>query len=270
MRFLNDLSIGEVIAVTDQWTGQLQPVVLSIPELVPLLPRVQEDHDALVQGRAGSSAEVLLRGLSEQAESLDTRHDHLQRALSFSLRGAIEAALGQDPPDLNFAITVEDAHERLFPNGLDIIKASYEAEAGNAVQMVHLAKTELTEVLAAIPAAKDKTALGLVEHIGKVGASLGATEQKKSVAAAKAEKEEITPAEIRRRMRAWADTVETALRALERTKADATVVEQIQKPVADAAEKARQRRAAKGLAEVNKKEKGGKEPEAQGSEGKEG
>jgi len=46
-------------------------------------------------------------------------------------------------------------------------------------------------------------------------------------------------------MRAWVRTVELVLGALERTKAMEEHVEQIRKPVSDAAEKARMRRLAK-------------------------
>jgi len=66
-------------------------------------------------------------------------------------------------------------------------------------------------------------------------------EHNKSVAAAAAEQEAISPAEVRRRMRAWADTLETALGALSRSKAPADVVTSIRVPVLDAIEKARTR-----------------------------
>lgn len=251
MRFLTQLAPGEMIAITEQWTGPLQTVFLSIPEIAPLLPRVTEDHNALVEARTGGSAEAILRTLNEQADNLDTAHDHLQRALSFGMRSAREAALGQDPPDTALAFAIDEAQEKLLPNGLDIIKASYEAEAGNAAQMVHLAKNELADILQLIPIAKEKTALDLVNHIGTIGAALGSVEQKKSTTAAEVEKTEITPAEIRRRMRTWAATIETTLGALERSKAPASDIEQLRKPIQDAADKARARR----LEKRNKKEK---------------
>jgi hypothetical protein len=81
MRFLRDINASEMLALTDQWTGPIKPVFVSIPELAPLLPRVQEDHDALLTARAGSPAEALLRTLAETADLLDERHDHLHRAL---------------------------------------------------------------------------------------------------------------------------------------------------------------------------------------------
>ncbi|HVK70832.1 MAG TPA: hypothetical protein VM694_40535 [Polyangium sp.] len=245
MQFLNDLNVGEMIAITEQWTGAVRPVFLGITELAPLLPRVEEDHGALVNARGGSSAETALRALSDQAETLDARHDHLQRALHFGLRAAKEALLGQDPPDVALAEAIDAAHEKLLPTGLEVVKASYESEAGNAVQMAQLAKKELSGVLEHVHVLPHVSALDLVFQIGTVGESLGAVEQKKSVTAVAAAKEEIPAAEVRRRMRAWVRTVELVLGALERTKAMEEHVEQIRKPVSDAAEKARMRRLAK-------------------------
>lgn len=244
MRFLHELTIGEMITITEQWTGDGKPWFVAIPELVPLLPRVQEDHDGLVGARGGSSAETPLRTLSDQAVTLDTRHDHLQRALHLGMRSAREALLGQEPPNVALADAIDVALEKLQPEGLEIVKASYESEAGNAAQMVKLAEAELAPVLAQVPILDGVSALDLVKQIGAVGTTLGAVEQKKSVTAAAA-KEEIAPSEVRRRMRAWVDTVELVLGALTRTKVNEAHVEQLRKPVVDAAEKARARRRAK-------------------------
>ncbi len=241
MRFLRNLNAGEMISTTEQWTGPLKAVFLSIPELVALLPRVQEDHDALVAARAGSSAEVLLQSLSEQATGLDVRHDHLQRALHHGLLSAREAHLGLDPIDAELASQIDAAYDRLLPNGLEVVNASYESEAGNAVQMAKLAATELAPLLLQIPIAPGVSALDLVNAIGTVGSTLGTVEHSKSVAAAAAEQESVSPAEVRRRMRAWAQTLETVLNALARTKAPEAMVTSIRVPVLAAVEKARSR-----------------------------
>jgi hypothetical protein len=241
MRFLSSLNAGEMISLSEQWTGPLKVVFLSIPELAALLPRVQEDHDALLAARAGSSAEAMLRTLSEQATGLDVRHDHLQRALHYGLLSAREIHLGFEGLDSTLAVQISAAHQRLLPDGLEVNNASYEAEAGNAAQMVQLAGSELGPLLMQLPVASGVSALDLVQAIGKVGAQLGAVEHNKSVTAAAASQETVAPAEVRRRMRAWADTLETALGALSRSKAPADVVTSIRVPVLDAIEKARTR-----------------------------
>ncbi|MEO5729595.1 MAG: hypothetical protein ABI134_26745 [Byssovorax sp.] len=107
--------------------------------------------------------------------------------------------------------------------------------------MVKLADTELAPLLLQIPIAPGVSALDLVHSLGTLGAELGAVEHSKSVTAAAAEQEAVSPAEVRRRMRAWADTLETVLGALSRSKAPAAVVTSIRVPVLDAIEKARTR-----------------------------
>jgi hypothetical protein len=259
MRFLANLIIGEMIAVTEQWTGPLKPVFLSIPEIAGLMPRVAEDHELLLSARQGSSAETLLRSLSEMATSLDGRHDHLQRAVAFLMEGTREALLGLAPADEALAAQIDDAQERLQPDGLAIVKASYEAEAGNSKQMLKLADGELASVLSKIPVIQGMTMLDLVHQLGDVGAELGAVEQQKSVAAADAKKQTITPAIVQARMRAWVATVKAVLGALDRSTAAEGDVLQIRQPVIDAVDKARDRK----LAERNAAKKAaeeGKEP----------
>lgn len=252
MRYLQNLTIGEMIAVTEQWTGPLKSVFIAIPELTPFYGRIDEDHGALVNARQSGTAESLLRTLNDQADGLDTRHDHLQRALHFALRSAREALLGLAPPNTTLASAIDDAYEALLPNGLEINNASYEGESGNAAQMVKLAQTQYADVLNQVPLAGNITALEAIVEIGKVGAALGETEQKKSIAAAAVENETVTPSEVRKRMRAWASTVELVIGALERSKANADSIGQIRRPIEDAVEKARVRRLAKQNASVKK------------------
>jgi hypothetical protein len=245
MRFLQDLTTAEMIAVTEQWTGPLKPAFTTITEITPFYSRVDEDHGALVDARRSGTAESLLHTLNEQADSLDTRHDHLQRALHLGLRSAREALLGLTPPNTSLAQLIDAAHEALLPNGLEVNIATYEGESGNAAQMLKLAQTKYVDVLSKVPITENLTALDIVVEIGKVGAALGETEQNKSVTAAAVENEVVTPSEIRKRMRAWAKTVALVLGALDRSKADADLIQQIRRPVEDAVEKARARRLAK-------------------------
>lgn len=257
MRYLQNLTPPEMIAVTEQWTGPLKSGFMTITEITPLYTRVEEDHLSLLDARNSGTAESLLRSLNEQADSLDTRHDHLQRALHFGLRSAKEALLGLTPANTTLAAAINDAQEALLPNGLEVVNATYEGEAGNAAQMVKLGQTKYADVLVKVPIAGNVTALDIVNEIGKVGAALGETEQKKSVAAAAAETEAVTPSEVRKRMRAWASTIELVLGALDRSKGDADVIRQLRRPVEDAVEKARTRRLAKQSAHSKKEPEGG-------------
>jgi hypothetical protein len=177
---------------------------------------------------------------------------------------AREARLGLAPADQALANQIDVAYERLLPDQLDVINVSYEAEAGNASQMVQIADKELTGLLSAIPIVPGVSALDLVHEIGNVGAALGGVEQKRSVTAAAAEQEAVAPAEVRRRMRTCAATIEMVLSALGRTKAPADAVAQIRQPVIDAINKARARVLDKrNTAEKKKKAEGTGTPPAE-------
>jgi len=116
---------------------------------------------------------------------LDVRHDHLQRALHHGLLSAREVCLGLEPVNPALAGQIDAAYYRLLPGGLDVINASYEAEAGNAAQLVKLADAELATLLLQIPIAPGVSALDLVHAIGTVGAELGTVEHRAQRNAAK-------------------------------------------------------------------------------------
>lgn len=265
-RFKNELEIGEMIHVSQHWTGPLRADFLAIPEIAPLLPRVEEDLAALLSVTMGSPAEAQVRSFMTLSTKLDGEHDHLQRGLSFLAFATREILLGLDPPDLALAEQIDDAITRLQPEGLQIISRSYEAESGNALQMVTLADAELAPVLSQIPAIQGLTALDIVHRIGTVGAALGDVERKRSAAEVVAAEERIAPAEIKRRMRDWAETLGTVLSALSRTKAPAETVAKIRKVVEDVAETARQRH----LARLNAEKKKGEEPKPEEKDPKAG
>lgn len=272
MEFLRDATPHELLALFIQWTGNLETTFLSIPEIAPLGDRVKEDHDALLTLDSGASAEAALVALQEAATPLDGSHDHYQRALRSGMQSAIAVLLAQPSPDFALVDRIEAALDRLQPTGLEIIKASYEGEAGNAAVMAKTAaEPEVATVLAQIPMMLGMTAADVVSRIGKVGAQLGDVEREKSVALKNAKQAAVPPAEVRRRCRSAAETVEIILKALDRSKAPAAAIDAIRQPVLDTVAKARdrklaQRAAAKERAAAEKaaKEKAEKEAATKG------
>jgi hypothetical protein len=263
MLFLRELSAEELIGLLAPWTTVVKPVFLSIPEISGLAPAVEQDHDTLVNAVGSSTAEQLLEALTDEATKLDSRHDHLARGYNYILAGTIEILRGVDPPDDAAADALDAALARLYPTGLQMITASYQAEAGNTAQMLVIAD-ELKAVLDAVPIIKSFTGYTIVKELADVGNTLGNTEQKRAVAEVAAKQEVITPSEIKRRMRFAAETIETVLRALDRSKQPEDSLIQIRQPVLAAVERARARvlaeRAAKKKAEAEKTAEAGKKP----------
>ena len=243
---VRDLQIGEMISVSAHWLDpKYKPAFLAIPEIAPLAGRVEALHVGLVEARDGDSAVAALRVLGDEAEGLDVQHDHRARALFYSLLAAYHHELGKDMPDPEAADEIERAQGALFPDRLNVVVSSYQAEAGNAAQIANLAGGELSGVLEGIHLDKDTTSKDLAMQLGETGQKLGAVENQKAQAAVNAQQTTIAPAEVRRRMRAWATLAETILANLEQSTAPAALVDVVRAPLLAAAEKATARRRAK-------------------------
>jgi len=243
---VRDLQIGEMISVSAHWLDpQHKAIFLSIPEVAPLLGRVEAVHAGLLLARDGDSSTSALRALGDEAEGLDEQHDHLARALFYSMLAAQHYALGKAVPDEARADAIENARGALFPERLNIVSASYQAEAGNAAQIAKLAEGELALLLGAIHVDMNTSAKDVALKLGETGQKLGAIENQKPQVAADAQKNAIAPAEVRKRMRAWAAVAETILANLEQSNAPAAAVDAMRAPLLAAAEKASARRRAK-------------------------
>ncbi|MFT3764028.1 MAG: hypothetical protein QM820_00660 [Minicystis sp.] len=253
MLFIRYTTIHELLALLVQWTGNLKPTFVSIPEIAGLQGRVQEDHDALLTLDTGAASEAAFVALQEAATPIDASHDHLQRGLRFGLLSAVEILRAQPVPDEALAEKIENAIHRLQPQGLEINKATHEAEVGHAVVMVKTAADpEIAAVLHQVPVMLGLTAADVVTRIGEVGAQLGDVEQQKSLAAKAARESAVPPAEVRRRQQSAADTIEAVLQALARSKAAPADIDAIRQPVLDTVEKTRARRLAQRAAAKKK------------------
>ena len=120
--------------------------------------------------------------------------------------------------------------------------ASYQAEAGNAAQLNALATNEYSALLSDVFIHKTVTALDMAQAIGTVGAELGTVEQQRMTASADAKNEAITPSEVRRRMREWAQVAEAVLVNLDLATAPPEAIDTIRRPLLETAEKAQERR----------------------------
>jgi len=231
-----------MISISTDWVGPQKAVFLAIPEIAPHFARLEVVHHALVVARDGSSADANLADLDAQAEALDGRHDHLVRAFYYLLIAARYFELGSESGDEAKAEAIIRASQALLPTQLRAVQASYQAEAGNAAQLEALAASEFPALLGTIQLKATKTALDIAHEIGTVGRSLGTVENQRSLAAVQVKKETVTPSEVRRRMRDWAQVAEAILVNLQIASAPAEAIEKIRKPLLDVAEKAATRR----------------------------
>ncbi len=239
---VRDLQVGEMINISAAWVGQDKASFLAVPQIAPLYERVEAVHQALVVARDDASANAALSELTAKAEALDDRHDDLNRGLYYLLLAAQYVELGRSGGNAALAGVLHRANKTLFPEGLRSVTMSYLAEAGNAAQLNAVATSQFANELGSVHITRDLTALDLAHAIGSVGAELGAVEGQRAVAAAEAKDETITPSEVRKRMRDWAQVAEAVLVNLELATGSAETIEALQRPLLNAAEKAIERR----------------------------
>jgi hypothetical protein len=259
---VRDLEMGEMISLTGRWVEEHKAKFLSIPEVKELFPHVEAHHKALVAARDTAAVEAILQSLSDLADRLDNRHDHLIRALYFLLRAYAHFMRAADPAKDAEADETDRAEGVLLPGGLGIVIKSYQTEAGNAAQLANTAREQFKTLLETIHLTSDISALDIAGMIGDVGQKLGGTEQAKADAKVDPANVIITAAEARRRMRQWADTVETVLSNLALSKAPQADIDLLRQAVLDAVDKAVARRRARRAKSAKEREMAPGPPEA--------
>jgi hypothetical protein len=160
---------GEMVTVTYPWVtvGHPERLLLeSIPGAAGLIPLAELIHGDLLGSHSDVEGEFLAV-LGDTLSMLNLQHDDLARVAWYILlayryrhRGAAEAR------------AIEDLHAALFPDGLNIVTASYLETAGQAT----LRNAALTDarraVLAGIPM-QGGTLLDLVTQWNQVGVDMG-------------------------------------------------------------------------------------------------
>ncbi|WP_437286142.1 hypothetical protein [Sorangium sp. So ce406] len=243
---LKHLMIEEMVALVSPWieNAQRKRLFLSIPEIAGLHPKVVAAHEAVLAVRpskAGLSA--AMSALNDELARVDDRHDHLARAVCWGIDAHRAHCLGADPPDRERAATCDQAQPKLFPSGLNIIKASPTAEAGNTARVARLLDEEpsIGEFLKGIPAPGKTTLLHTTQRWIKTGKELEAIEHRRDELAAKEKTAPVTKATVAAARSQWFRVVSAVLSNLELSDAPAEAVETIRGPVLKASERAGKR-----------------------------
>ncbi|WP_437606892.1 hypothetical protein WMF20_39100 [Sorangium sp. So ce834] len=243
---LKHLMIEEMVALVSPWVenAQRKRLFLSIPEITGLHPKVVSAHEAVLAVRpskAGPSAQM--SALNDELGRVDVRHDHLARAVCWGIDAHREHCLGADPPERERAATCDQVQAKLFPGGLNILKASPTAEAGNTARIARLLDEEpsIGEFLKGIPAPGKTTLLHTTQRWIKVGKELEAIEHRRDELAAKEKTAPVTKATIAAARSQWFRAVSAVLANLELSDAPAEAIETIRGPVLKASERAGKR-----------------------------
>ncbi|KYF81351.1 hypothetical protein BE11_14995 [Sorangium cellulosum] len=243
---LKHLMIEEMVALVSPWVenAQRKRLFLSIPEIAGLHPKVVAAHESVLAVRpskAGLSA--AMSALNDELGRVDDRHDHLARAVCWGVDAHRAHCLGADPPDRERAATCDQVQPKLFPSGLNIIKASPTAEAGNTARVARLLDEEpsIGEFLKGIPAPGKTTLLHTTQRWIKTGKELEAIEHRRDELAAKEKTAPVTKATVAAARSQWFRVVSAVLSNLELSDAPAEAIETIRGPVLKASERAGKR-----------------------------
>jgi hypothetical protein len=233
---LRFLTSGEMVSVTEPWTGKLRPVFGSIEKIKAWIPDVESVHKAMLELDRALRVDETIEKLTERLAEVDRQHDDAIRTvfdiLSGSirfcgLRGRTEEAEG-----------LKALLERLLPEGLSYVQRSYREEAGIAETMMAGLDEATRARLLAIPVCGG-TLLEVVLLWGALGKELAVLEDERSVLVAN----KALVAREKQVKLEWRRVVREVLRNLESVKGQPEAVLSIREPVIDAVAKAEARAA---------------------------
>jgi len=219
---LKYIETGEMISITEDWTNGT--AFTSVPEIKPLLGKVEAAHSALLLARPAEAAATPpdVAAISVEQRDIDLRHDHELRASFYLALAAEEHALASDPPDEEQATAFANLRTRLFSSGLGGISATYLAEEGNAkkAEGVVDAEPELKKLLGALHVSKKETGLDLFEGYVALATQLGDLERKKTTALGEDQAQTPATGTLRAARLGWIRIVGTVLHVLEQADGD--------------------------------------------------
>lgn len=245
---LKYIETGEMISITEGWINGTE--FASVPEIKPLIGKVEAAHSALVLARPAEAATTPpdVAAISAELRGVDLRHDHELRATFYLALAAEEHALASDPPDAEQATAFANLRTRLFPSGLAGTSASYLAEEGNAKQAQGVldAEPEMKKLLGALHVSKKETGLDLFASYVALAAHVGDLERKKTAAQGQEQTQAAPTGTLAAARLGWMRIVGTVLHVLEH--ADGDVAAKLRNDVIAVASKAAKKAAASAAA----------------------
>lgn len=146
---LRDLTTPTMVVLSASWLDPdaERPVLESLSQAGALLPSLDKAHKGLLHSQStGDSASAEIAALQLRAAIVDAVHDHKARG-SYGLLTAL-AEIADEPATGARYIALRD---KLYPDGLELVRWSYTDEAGDAKLVDKRLTPEDKEFLKAIP-----------------------------------------------------------------------------------------------------------------------
>ncbi|MBI5513731.1 MAG: hypothetical protein HY909_08175 [Deltaproteobacteria bacterium] len=170
------LTTEEMLGVSEAWLdpSRLRPLLEGSPLLGGLLPSIERAHQdlqAVAQGSPGELGELL-----REALHTDQRHDRKGRGV----HGVLTALAELTDPGPGSQRWL-DLRGRLFPEGLEVLGQSYQAEAGYAERLGRELDDPALQVLLSVVRLPDGgTLLDEVKSLQEAGVRLGELEAQRA------------------------------------------------------------------------------------------
>jgi hypothetical protein len=145
---MRTLTVGEMLSVTEPWVqpGHAERVLLdTVAAAAALMRFIVQLHGELIGSQSGADA-ARIAVLTGELGQLDDRHDILAKASSGVLTA--HRLYNQGAPIGEMLDALDQA---LFPDGLQIVRASYRDSAGRARMRATLLTDDQRALLSSIP-----------------------------------------------------------------------------------------------------------------------
>lgn len=238
-------NITDMARGTGPWVAAASPL-RSVPEVVALLPKVEAAHNAVITAeRAMQGISPELREVLEKLAERDAVWDQLLRAADLGFAMGEQWALAQEPPDQKRAAEIAAARQRVLPDGLRVLNASYGNEAAFSERTEHLFKSDsgLKNLVSTLAVTKDVDVGQALDKACAVGTQMRELDRKR-LALGGDESTAQPGASVmsyREARNLWLKVVSTVLNMLELSDADPKVIAEIRRPIEEVAEMASKR-----------------------------
>lgn len=244
---LKHLTSEEMIALLTPLirSGKRRKAFMAIAEIAALEPKVKAAHSALMASQPVELSEIPeLKEIQDEGSGTDMLHDDLARALSLGLEAHAAQLRIAEPPKPELAEQCLAAQKRIFPSGLNIVNASWLAEAGNAERVGRLIQKEekwIADLIKGISAVNNTTLYDVCLRWIDSGKRLGVLEQKRDMLVAKLKSAEGVPKNPQEARRMFFRVVSAILYNLDLSDAPAEHIEEVRGPIVRASDRAGKR-----------------------------
>ncbi|MCG8419246.1 MAG: hypothetical protein MJE77_15030 [Proteobacteria bacterium] len=199
MAFRN-LTAETMATISERWLDpeRDREILAKLSVLAPLLPLIEERHQALISGQhIGSAMKAEIETVRTKQQTLDVKHDRKIRGTHYMLTGLAELA-----DDADQAAAFLDLRDRLLPEGRSATNRSYVDQAGDALRLPGRLDESDRKQLDQVPTPWGNLG-NEVDAWTEAATEIGQLEEQRIELERNADSDAVTPAQARQAMNNW-------------------------------------------------------------------